>query len=116
MRLIVVLHLESPNPLPHHQKISLMLSPSETSFMTVKIGSKPVCQIIHCTICSKRSQILEEEDESMFFFFFFLNLKGHWPRKNKNTIKKSRQSPVPVKRTVGEKKQGVEVRSTLEVS
>ena len=47
--------------------------------------------------------------------FYIFILKGYRLRDNKNTFKKSRLSPDPVKRT-GEKKQEVQVQLTLEVS
>ena len=34
--------------------------------------------------------------------FILFTLKGYWLRDNKNTLKKSRLLPDPVKRTVGE--------------
>ena len=53
-----------------------------------------------------------------FFFFFFLTSKGYWLRENKKKYikKKSRLSSDPVKRTLEEKKQGMKVQLTLEVS
>ena len=51
----------------------------------------------------------------LFFFFFYMKrvlTKG----KQKQVLKNSRLSRDPVKRTVGEKKHGMQVQSTLEMS
>ena len=54
-----------------------------------------------------------QEDEDFFFFFY---IKRALAKGKQKYVKKFRLSPDPAKKTVEEKKQGMEVRLTLEVS
>ena len=76
-----------------------------------------LCSVGRCvrySPCGDRENINVVVIEGASIFFTF---KGYWLRENKNTLKqKSRLSPNPVKKTVGEEKQRVEIQLTLKVS